>query len=196
MADAAADGEMKKAYGEMLAGCEGHPAGRLWYTAWKVCLKDNDEIAGDMCFKGAQTDGAVEIGYGINPGYEGKGFATEAAKALTEWAFLQQGVYFIEAETAPDNKASGRVLEKLGFALCGEGEEGPRFLLEKPVSAMVSVYISIGMCLGISIGVSIGKLAAGMCIGLSAGLCMGLLTDAGDKKKRAELKAKHGYSGK
>ena len=42
------------------------------------------------------------------------------------------GVTAVEAETAPDNAASIRVLAKLGFQPTGTlGEEGPRFLLKK-----------------------------------------------------------------
>ena len=38
----------------------------------------------------------------------------------------------VEAETAPDNKASQRVLEKCGFVPDGTGVEGPHFVLESP----------------------------------------------------------------
>lgn len=49
-------------------------------------------------------------------------------------AFGQKDVVFVEAETDPDNKASQRVLEKCGFVPDGTGVEGPRFVLESPLS--------------------------------------------------------------
>ncbi len=49
-------------------------------------------------------------------------------------ALWQKDVVFVEAETDPDNKASQRVLEKRGFAPDGTGVEGPRFVLESPLS--------------------------------------------------------------
>ena len=196
--DQTADESLKQAYGEMLAGCESHPDERLWYTAWKICLKESGEEIGSAGFKGAQTNGAVELGYGINSGFEGNGCAAEAARALIDWTFSQENVFFIEAETAPDNAASMRVLEKLNFRPDGEGTEGPRFLLEKPASAWMPVYMCIGMSVGMCFGVSFDKIALGMCIGMPIGLCIGLSLDAADEKKREALKAKRrqGRNGK
>ena len=78
-------------------------------------------------------DRAVEIGYGILPSYEGNGYMTEAVQGMIRWAFAQQDVDFVEAETDPDNRASQRILEKCGFVPNGKtGEEGPRFVVERP----------------------------------------------------------------
>ena len=124
--------EMKKAYGEMLDGCRKAPAQRIWYAPWKMSLRGDTKYIGDLCFKGPAQNGAVEIGYGILPEYEGKGYTTEAAKAMLAWAFQQTGVRFVEAETEPDNRASQRILEKCGFVPNGRGEEGPRFVVTGP----------------------------------------------------------------
>lgn len=119
--------EMRQAYGEMLAGCLAFPQQRQWYAAWFIFL-DGQRI-GDLCFKGLSPEGCVEIGYGLLPEYWGKGYATEAVRALTAWASCQPGVTRIEAETEPDNTASQRVLEKAGFVPTGTmGAEGPRFV--------------------------------------------------------------------
>ena len=102
------DEEMKKAYGEM---------------------KEGNIPVGDLCFKGLEENGSVEIGYGIKPEFEGQGLTTEAVVAMCQWAIKQEGVNCIEAETDPDNRASQRVLEKAGFLPNGViGEEGPRFV--------------------------------------------------------------------
>jgi RimJ/RimL family protein N-acetyltransferase len=94
-------------------------------------LKDSPGvIAGDLCFKGPCTDGAVEIGYGLREGFCGKGYMTEAVKTVTRWALTRPGVTRVEAETDPGNAASQRVLSACGFVPTGEtGEEGPRFVL-------------------------------------------------------------------
>ena len=130
------DADLAKAYTEMLDGALKFPDSRLWYTAWMLSPKEDPETPiGDLCFKGPQQKGGVEIGYGMKEGYEGHGFMTEAVKALTGWAFDQKGVRRIFAETVPENRASQRILEKLGFRPCegaeAMGEEGPRFYLEK-----------------------------------------------------------------
>jgi len=81
---------------------------------------------------GLNDKGTVEIGYGINPGYEGKGLMTEAVTAVVNWAAEQPGVLSIEAETEPNNIASQRVLEKAGFIRSGiSGAEGPRYIWKK-----------------------------------------------------------------
>lgn len=123
------DAEMKQAYSEMLAGCIKNPEQYLWYTVWMMQLKDgNKPFVGDLCFKGLDKTGTVEIGYGIYPAYEGRGLTTEAVIAMTKWAAEQPGVLHIEAETDPENIASQKVLQKAGFLPNGIiGEEGPRF---------------------------------------------------------------------
>jgi len=95
----------------------------------------NDETCrnvGDLSFKGLDSNGMVEIGYGIKKEYEGQGYMTEAVTAMVGWASEQIGVNYIEAEADQDNKASQRVLEKTGFHLNGiMGNEGPRYIFKK-----------------------------------------------------------------
>lgn len=123
------DAQMKQAYSEMLQGCINNPTQHLWYTVWLMQLKENNKtIIGDLCFKGLDENGTVEIGYGIHGAYQGKGLTTEAVIAMAKWAAAQPGVLHIEAETSPENAASKRVLQKAGFVPNGMmGEEGPRF---------------------------------------------------------------------
>lgn len=118
---------LRAAYTEMLDGCLEHPDQWEWYAIWMIELKDGIHV-GELCFKGLSADGIAEIGYGICEEYQSNGYATEAVKAILEWAFSQPEVVTVEAETDPDNTASIRVLEKCGFALNGIiGEEGPRW---------------------------------------------------------------------
>ena len=70
---------LKLAYQEMLEGCIKNLENYIWYTLWFMELKDSDnEIVGSLSFKGISENGIVEIGYGINDGYENKGYTTEA----------------------------------------------------------------------------------------------------------------------
>ncbi|MGN0354559.1 MAG: GNAT family N-acetyltransferase [Muricoprocola sp.] len=126
--------ELRNAYSEMLSGCKSDPENRIWYAPWKMTLKKDHTYIGDLGFKGPVRDNAVEIGYGILPEHEGKGYTTEAVQAMTQWAFGNADIVFIEAETEPENRASQRILEKCGFVPDGEGKEGPRFVLEKPLA--------------------------------------------------------------
>ena len=112
------DLDMKQAYSVMLAGCKQNPEQRIWNAVWKMQLNDETgRIVGDLSFKGLDSNGLVEIGYGIKKEYEGQGYMTEAVTAMARWASEQIGVNSVEAETDPDNKASQRVLEKSGVRL-------------------------------------------------------------------------------
>ena len=119
---------LKAAYTEMLDGCLKHPERWEWYAIWMIELKDGTHI-GELCFKGIDSTGSVEIGYGVSGKYEGHGYATEAVAAVVTWALQQPDVTRVEAETEPENIASQRVLEKCGFVVNGAvGKEGPRFI--------------------------------------------------------------------
>jgi len=58
----------------------------------------------------------VEVGYRLCRASWGLGIATEAAGALVAHAFSATGLERLVAVTYPDNRASQRVLGKLGFA--------------------------------------------------------------------------------
>lgn len=127
------DVDMKRAYSEMLDGCKQNSEQRIWYAVWNMQLNDETgRSVGDLCFKGLDFNGIVEIGYGIKKEYEGHGYMTEAVTAMARWASEQIGVNDVEAEIDPENKASQRVLEKAGFCLNGiMGVEGPRYVFMK-----------------------------------------------------------------
>ncbi len=73
-------------------------------------------VIGDIGFiEPPDEGGSVEFGYSIVPEYQGKGYATEAARAMIEWAFEQPPVKRVSAECLKDNYASIRVLEKAGM---------------------------------------------------------------------------------
>ena len=124
------DPELRQAYGEMLQGCRREPERRLWYALWLLELKSTPGVvAGDLCFKGLGADGTVELGYGLREGFCGRGYMTEAVKAVSAWALRQPGVARVEAETAPENAASQALLARVGYRPTGVlGEEGPRFV--------------------------------------------------------------------
>ena len=122
---------LKAAYTEMLNGCIENPEQWEWYAIWMIELKDGTHI-GELCFKGLDLNGVVEIGYGIMEQYQEHGYATEAVKAISAWAFQEPKVTAIEAEIDSKNIASKKVLEKCGFVFTGKnGKEGPRYKLTR-----------------------------------------------------------------
>jgi RimJ/RimL family protein N-acetyltransferase len=57
----------------------------------------------------------MEIGYEIIPNERGKGYGTEATQLIVDYLFLSKTIERIQAITDVRNKASQRVLEKVGF---------------------------------------------------------------------------------
>ena len=95
-----------------------------WTLGFAVVHRDDGCVIGSAAFKGAPDEhGVVEIAYGIAPSYEGRGYATEAAKALVAFALERVDVTAIRAHTKPENGASARVLAKNGFQNVGEVED-------------------------------------------------------------------------
>ena len=79
---------------------------------------DGEPALAGACGLGRRTSGTVELGYWIARAHWGRGFATEAGRALIAIA-RALGIGRLEASHFIDNPASGRVLEKLGFRSTG-----------------------------------------------------------------------------
>jgi ribosomal-protein-alanine N-acetyltransferase len=62
---------------------------------------------------------SAEIGYWLGPALWGRGLATAAVRALTDWAFAHFDLCRIDAAVFGWNPASARVLEKAGYVLEG-----------------------------------------------------------------------------
>lgn len=85
-------------------------------------ISTENVVAGLAGFKGVPNEhGSTEIGYGIDPAYQNKGYMTEAVKALVDWA-LQYPFCNTVTATTVKNPASRRLLEKLGAYLVAEDE--------------------------------------------------------------------------
>ena len=92
-----------------------------WTLGFSMVHLDSDVVVGKCGFKGPPAaDGVVEIAYGVSPEHQGKGYATEAARSLTEYAFSSAKVCVVRAHTLPEPNASTRVLTKCGFRRIGE----------------------------------------------------------------------------
>lgn len=120
--------ELCLAYKEMLTGALKSKDKYEWYSPWVILLRENNQKVGYAGFRGIAVNGAVEIGYGIDEDYCGRGYATEAVDTMCRWALISDGVHAVEAEACADNMKSIKVLYKCGFAPTGKkGMEGIRF---------------------------------------------------------------------
>ena len=60
-------------------------------------------------------DHTYEIGWVFHPEYQGKGYASEAARAVLAFGFNKMKLHRIIATCQPENTASHRVMEKIGM---------------------------------------------------------------------------------
>ena len=85
-----------------------------------IQLKSNSTVIGCIFINRKQEWGnIVEMAYYIADEYHNNGYATEAGKAMIWWTFEKAGQDVLSAFAKPENKASRRVIEKLGFVYGG-----------------------------------------------------------------------------
>ena len=81
-------------------------------------------VIGDIGFHGPpDRHGSVTVGYGLAAGARGHGYATEALRAIVDWALAQPGVVRVEADTTHANLPSQRVMERAGMRLVDRNEQ-------------------------------------------------------------------------
>ena len=110
-----------------------------WTHGFAVVQRATGTVVGMCAYKGPPgEEGVVEIAYGINPEYQGRGYATEVARALVAFALDSGEVRQVCAHTMPEENASTHVLTKSGFKWIGEvmdPEDGLVWRWELPVPA-------------------------------------------------------------
>ena len=107
------------------------PADQAWGHR-QVVEQASGLVVGGIGFFGPPREGGeVEVGYGVVPSRQGRGYATEALQAMLAMAWADPRVTAVVAGTDPGNAASQRVLEKAGFRqIADDGEL--RYRLGRP----------------------------------------------------------------
>jgi RimJ/RimL family protein N-acetyltransferase len=96
------------------------------FSLWPVARRDDGDVIGDcgLCFIRHSDSGAfgpeIEVGYHLRRDVWGRGYASEAAAAALAYARDELALRDIIAVVQPDNRASQRVLEKVGMRREGE----------------------------------------------------------------------------
>ncbi|MGH7776086.1 MAG: GNAT family N-acetyltransferase [Candidatus Dormibacterales bacterium] len=111
------EGTRDAARGLIFAAGAGEPGG---FGMYQVIRLEDGHVVGDIGFHGPPArDGSVTVGYGIAASARRQGYATEALRAIIDWALVQAGVFRVKADTTHENLASRRVLEGAGMVLVG-----------------------------------------------------------------------------
>ena len=95
------------------------PENYLFFTEFLIVMKENSHIIGSIDYKYVPKDGVTEVGYGLNPVYEGHGYMSEALSAFLAFG-KSLGIKTVLADTRPDNVRSQNVLKRCGFRFLRE----------------------------------------------------------------------------
>jgi RimJ/RimL family protein N-acetyltransferase len=85
------------------------------FGIWALKQAETSRFVGRCGLRRATEVPDVELAYTLHKEFWGKGFATEASRAALRFGFETVGIDRIIAFAVPDNRASTRVMEKLGM---------------------------------------------------------------------------------
>lgn len=92
---------------------EAYQEGSTYY--WGIYLKDGEMIGSIGVAITSEYDLKGELGYKIGSRWWGKGYSSEAAGAVLAYMFRHTDIERIDAYSAVENAASGKVMEKIGM---------------------------------------------------------------------------------
>lgn len=114
---------------------------------WGFVLKENKRLIGCGGLIYSQKHQMYEIGYNLARDCWGKGFATEAAKRIVEFAKDELKTKQLFATHAIDNVASEKIIKKIGFTYMNEGTytsfDGSRVFQSKEYIMNLQLNISM-----------------------------------------------------
>lgn len=83
---------------------------------WAISLRGNPCLIGTICFWNIlKQNHRAEIGFAMNPAYQGKGLMWEAVNQVVQYGFEVMRLHSIEAQVTPENIASVKLLERNHF---------------------------------------------------------------------------------
>lgn len=93
------------------------------FSNYEIRRREDGRAIGGVGFHGTPDEnGSVTIGYGLIPSAQGKGYASEALRALLAFARLQ-GITSVKGDTDRHNTASQHVMAAVGMRLVAEDEQ-------------------------------------------------------------------------
>jgi RimJ/RimL family protein N-acetyltransferase len=85
-------------------------------VCFSIRLRDSKTLVGTIGQTLTTIHQRAELGYIVGKDFRGNGYATEACRGFLGYSFGVLGLHKVTAAWYTDNPASGRILEKLGFA--------------------------------------------------------------------------------
>ena len=122
---------------QMSSRAPGEPGG---WVQLSVEEREGGRLVGDVGLSPSEDDpGVIKVGYTVTPDVQGRGYGSEAVRALIDYAFTTLGATIVRAYASAENTASIRVAEKVGMRLAerierayeGEIWHGVRYEIER-----------------------------------------------------------------
>jgi len=84
---------------------------------WAIELTGSSKMIGHIYFKQIEPNElrTWELGYIVNPAFQGEGYATEAVAALLTNEFKEKHIHRVFAHCNPENLASWKLLDRVGL---------------------------------------------------------------------------------
>ncbi|MFF3735131.1 GNAT family N-acetyltransferase [Streptomyces sp. NPDC002476] len=109
-----------------------HPDGLTEYGHRKIIERASGLVVGSIGLFWPPSSGTIEVGYGVVASRRGRGYASEATRAIVEFALTAPDVHTVCADVELSNPASVRVLEKSGLHRWSEDTTTARFSTAAP----------------------------------------------------------------
>ncbi|MBF0277227.1 MAG: GNAT family N-acetyltransferase [SAR324 cluster bacterium] len=85
------------------------------FGLWAIFERESEYFAGECGLRRLECEAEIELSFGLQPSFQKRGLATEAARAVVHHGFQVLHLSRIIARARADNPASHRVFEKLGM---------------------------------------------------------------------------------
>ena len=105
---------------------------------WAVVDQESGHMIGTCGFTSFNCPSdSAEVGYVLNPAYQGRGLATEAVRRVIRFGFEELELHRIEAHFMEGNDASRRLMERVGMTFEGFARESMK---------IKGKYCTVGTC--------------------------------------------------
>lgn len=161
----------------------------IWEGDWSISVRYEEGFReiGRASFKGDKLLGCIPISMNIEEAYRNKGYATEAFKLMTDFAFGYKNIYELSADIDSDNDACIVAVEKAGFVRRKKEGKLETYSIIKPHTVWLGLYLYIGLIAGLVIGIVINMMWTGLILGLIIGIFIGAGMDYRAKKDRESV---------
>ena len=91
------------------------------YLLRVAVLRESMEIIGSAGFHNLPDEnGMIEIGFGVDPAFQNKGYGKQLLQGMWNWVVKEPGVKTLRYTVSPSNLISKQIIKKLEFNLVGE----------------------------------------------------------------------------